>query len=138
MSAELKKHEKNGNTDDISALPDLKGYGQVRSLHQAMVRDSVLKDLVVQFTLATTNADRQSLATSIIYRWAGVDGFNPTSRGGWISDGRMLFALEKFFGKEFFQFSNVQCPNPGTAASIYLNQSFNGLQTLIRLSMNSP
>jgi hypothetical protein len=40
--------------DDIAALPDAKGYGQVYDLHQAMVRDQsgVLKSLVSQFAAA--------------------------------------------------------------------------------------
>ena len=61
--------------DDIAALPDLKGYGQVYDLHQAMVRDTSgqLKDLVSQFANATTAAERKELTQQIIYKWAGVD-----------------------------------------------------------------
>jgi len=88
---------------DIAALPNLKGYGKVYDLHQAMVRDAsgALQDLVGQFVNATSSADRQALIPQIIYTWAGVDDIAPDSRGIYMSDARMVFALEAFLGERF-------------------------------------
>jgi len=46
--------------EDIAALPDLAGYGNVYDLHQAMVRDTTgeLKGLVEQFETETTQVER--------------------------------------------------------------------------------
>lgn len=88
--------------DDIAALPDLQGYGNVYDLHQAMVRDSsgALKSLVEQFA-AETDADvRHALITQIIFKWAGVENVDPTSRGPNI-DARKLTVPEKLFGNQF-------------------------------------
>jgi hypothetical protein len=59
-------------TADIAALPNARGYGLVRDLHQAMARDGsgVLKGLVSQFTdpamASATDSVRYGLAQSII------------------------------------------------------------------------
>ncbi|MEO5340554.1 MAG: hypothetical protein H7837_08565 [Magnetococcus sp. MYC-9] len=66
--------------DDIVALPDIQGRGKVYDLRQAMVRDDTLKTLVVQFTQATTTAERETLLQSIIYKWTGVENIDPASR----------------------------------------------------------
>ena len=64
--------------DDIAALPDIRGFGTVYDLHQAMARDSSgsLKSAVIQFANAATNADRESLLQTIIYKWSGVENKN--------------------------------------------------------------
>lgn len=67
-------------SSDIAALPYIQGIGNVRSLHQAMVRDSALKAIVQQFSQATTTVERNELINTIIYKWAGVENVDPTSR----------------------------------------------------------
>ena len=66
-----------------------------------------LKAMVTAFTQAATPEDRDALVTQIIYRWAGVQDVNPTSRasrmiyGNAIGDARKLEALEEFMGEEW-------------------------------------
>ena len=117
---------------EISALPDISGYGNVHSLHQAMARDTTghLKDLVQQFIAATDVASRDAIVTNLIYVWAGVEAVDPASRaatqiyGNAIGDARKLEALEEFLGQEYL---GTWCwderdPNPhGPAAKILLS-----------------
>ena len=68
--------------EDIAALPDLQGYGNVYDLQQAMVRDEsgTLKGLVEQFASETDSDARHSLITQILYKWTGVENVDPLSR----------------------------------------------------------
>ncbi len=112
---------------DIAALPDLRGYGQVRDLQQAMAQDASgqLKDLVSLFANATSTAEREELTQQIIYMWAGVDALDPNSRGVNI-DARKLVSLESFIGKDFLVLSD---PTQNQAAALVL--TFAKLEDLV-------
>jgi Ca2+-binding RTX toxin-like protein len=116
--------------DDIAALPDAKGYGQVYDLHQAMVRDQsgALKSLVSQFVAADTATEKNALIDQIIYKWAGVDNIVPNSRGAYI-DARKISSLEVFLGEKFSQLGIH--PNPYGQAGRDLDQAFDMLEELI-------
>jgi Ca2+-binding RTX toxin-like protein len=125
--------------EDVAALPNATGYGKVRDLHQAMVLDSTLKSLVIQFTQATTADQRQALITQIIYQWAGVENVDPNSRaatqiyGNVIGDARKLEALEEFMGQDWYGVWcwGTQDPNPHGHAAPVLLQAFDELSELI-------
>ena len=118
-------------SDDIAALPEIAGFGNVHSLQQAMARDTTghLKNLVQQFIAATDPETRSSIVTTLIYAWTGVENVDPTSRaakmiyGNAIGDARKLEALEEFLGENY---EGIWCwgeidPNPhGPAAKILL------------------
>ena len=118
--------------DAIAALPDIEGFGNVHSLHQAMARDASgkLQALVQQYAGTGDPAMRASLLNDIIYRWAGVQDIDPASRaatqiyGNVIGDARKLATLETFLGESYL---GTWCwgardPNPhGQAAPILLN-----------------
>jgi len=80
--------------DDIAALPDLQGYGNVYDLHQAMARDESgeLKSLVEQFMNETDAETRRALIIPILYKWTGVENIDPLSR-----------AATKVYGKDHFR-----------------------------------
>ncbi|MDO9011569.1 MAG: hypothetical protein Q7U78_07125 [Gallionella sp.] len=90
----------------IAALPDLAGFGNVHSLHQAMALDTTghLQSLVEQFMAATDTASRKAITTQLIYAWAGVENVDPASRaasmiyGNVIGDARKLASLEALLG----------------------------------------
>ncbi len=88
--------------DDVKALPDVRGWGNVHSLQQAMVRDASgeLKALVVSFANATGITEREQLTEKIMLKWCGADKVDPNSRGGCF-DARQLAALEKLFGEPY-------------------------------------
>ncbi|WP_411886698.1 calcium-binding protein, partial [Polaromonas sp. YR568] len=93
----------------IAALPELAGFGNVHSLHQAMARDisGKLQALVQQYTSAIDPAARTGLLNDLIYRWAGVQDIDPASRaatlyyGNVIGDARKLATLEAFLGEGY-------------------------------------
>ncbi|RYH25312.1 MAG: calcium-binding protein, partial [Alcaligenaceae bacterium] len=121
----------------INALPDLAGFGGVRSLHQAMAMDTTgrLQALVNNFA-AQTNPDlRAQVMTTLLYAWAGVENIDPASRaatqiyGNAIGDARKLATLETFLGEGYM---GIWCwgaldPNPHGRAAPTLIEAFDGL-----------
>ncbi|MFO1389271.1 Ig-like domain-containing protein [Cellvibrio sp.] len=89
---------------EIYLLPDAKGFGKSRSLHQAMVRDTSgnLISLVEQFVSSQTRESRLDLIQRIIFAWAGQTGGERavyTDKGALSPiDGRKISALEAFYG----------------------------------------
>lgn len=99
-------------TEEIAELPDIDGSGKVYSLHQAMLRDEELKNLVNAFKNETNDETRKELVDQIIEKWVRV-GYSDVStqstddamRGEYISE-RIMFILERFMGRAFM--SNMQ------------------------------
>jgi len=89
-------------TSAAQALPALRGYGEVASLQLAASEDSTLLSLVQDALQANAGSPSQffSKVESVIYRWAGVDGVDPSSRGSLV-DARQLEALEVFLANTF-------------------------------------
>ena len=85
---------------EIGVLPDVTGFGNVHTLHQAMVRDSSgqLKALVEAFASETSPATRATILDQIIFKWTGADSVAPNARGPFM-DGRKLVALENLYGQ---------------------------------------
>lgn len=127
--------------DDISGLPDIAGFGDVHSLHQAMARDAsgTLKALVESFAAESDASARKATLIDIIYYWAGVEDIDPASRaatqiyGNVIGDARKLATLEKFLGESYL---GTWCwgerdPNPHGPAAAILLQAFDNLAGVI-------
>ena len=114
--------------DDIKELPDLKGYGNVRDLHQAIVRDKSgqLKQLLRMAIAENDPATRNVIFEQLLFKWAGVENVIPTSRGPAI-DARRLVILEKYFGKEFKGVNLTNIRNPNDNAAALLNHSYLGI-----------
>lgn len=120
--------------NDIKSLPNIQGFGNVRSLHEAMSLDTtgILKQLVQNYTNTTDVATRRELMISIMYRWTGVQDINPTSRAvpngpNYIGDARMLEALEQFWGEDYINANWLGNDerNPRQQASLILIKTFN-------------
>ncbi|WP_051940629.1 calcium-binding protein [Stenoxybacter acetivorans] len=103
---------------DIAALPYVRGFGDVLDLHQAMMKDAVLKGMVADY-LNTPTAENLN---TLIYRWAGSETVNPQERGYNI-DARLLVALEHLTGRGFYQ-QGGHGKNPGQDASRLLKAEF--------------
>lgn len=108
--------------DDIAALPDLQGAGNVSSLRIAMARDESgqLKKMVLEFLETKDAAARDKLFTNIIYKWVGADVVDPDSRGK-LMDARQLAVLEKFMGMNFM---GTDGANPNTNAVPMLQKAY--------------
>lgn len=108
-------------------LPSLRGYGELPDLYIAMSMDQALLEMVEDFTTGFSfeafdpNSGIDGVVSNILYRWAGVDGVNPTNRGGHI-DARQLGFLEQFFGKNYAGLYGN--PNPQASAANLLEESF--------------
>lgn len=110
---------------------DLRGYGTLPDLHIAMSLDNTgtgnllalvtdLNALTFADLFAATNVTPDAVL-ELMYRWAGVEGASPTSRGPLV-DARQLEFLEAMMGQGFLQNGNQ--PNPGLFASADLNNAF--------------
>ncbi len=111
---------------DIATLPDLRGYGNVYDLHQAMVRDASgeLKSLVQSFAAETNVQTRNALFEEILFKWTGAGPYWDTNDFRF-PDGRRLEVLEKFFGETYVspQFGYHQITPTGAAQ---LSQAYQG------------
>lgn len=83
-----------------AALPQLKGFGELKDLHLAMTGNAALESLVADFAALTTNdlGILKTEAEDILYAWAGVGNVaaDPTGANGF--DARKLAFLEKYSG----------------------------------------
>ncbi|GIU31938.1 hypothetical protein TUM4644_31800 [Shewanella colwelliana] len=91
-------------SDDIAALPDAVGFGNVYSLHQAMSLDKTggLQALVEAFSKEKEPTERRELVDVILAKWTGQENIEPDSRRGQIS-GIHLGVLEAFWGQPSLQ-----------------------------------
>jgi hypothetical protein len=89
--------------EDIAALPDVKGSGDVHDLHQALVRetDGAIRAQVEAFIAEADPNRRMAILDDLFLAWTGSGGIDPGSRGPYF-DARKLAVLEKFFGKPYY------------------------------------
>ncbi len=131
-------------TDEIAALPEASAFGNVKSLHQTMMSDAVLTDLVTEFTNGTTNAERLALIDDIIYQWTGSANVDPYSRDpskiyGHVMDARQLVTLENLVGKSYL---GTWCwgerdPNPHGQAAPKLVAEYQRFKTYVTSQLMS-
>ncbi|MBF0310363.1 MAG: hypothetical protein HQL56_12625 [Magnetococcales bacterium] len=112
--------------DEAFRLPLLRGYGTVKTLTEAMSTDASLLQMVQDLASLPLNqmTDASSRMETILFRWGGVDGLDPTSRGP-AFDARKLTLLERFTAQNFLQSGNS---NPAGSATAQLNDAW---QTLL-------
>ena len=123
-------------TLDLASLfvTTIRGYGVLPDLHVAASIDndtanpdslmSLLQDFnTTDFSQAFAD-DRSVMDTvrDIMFRWAGVDDLDPTSRGQWV-DARELEFLEALTGEGFIQ-SYGNTPNPGSLSAQAVHRAF--------------
>ncbi len=121
--------------DDIAALPDLQGAGNVSSLRIAMAKDESgqLKKMVLEFLETRDAADELDVVKNGIYKWAGVDKLDPNSRGK-LMDARQLAVLEKFMGMGFMGTNGA---NPNANAAPLLQKAYYKLVDRLYAAMAS-
>jgi Ca2+-binding RTX toxin-like protein len=117
--------------ETVLYMPTLRGYGNLPDLHIAMSLDDSgsgnLFDLVKDFLLAditgiiTDDSMPLDAVKDILFRWAGVDGVSPTSRGPNI-DARELGFLEQMMGQAYLQHNSYS--NPYYFAAQPLKEAF--------------
>ena len=133
--------------ENIAALPNIKGFGNVHDLHMAMALDESgeLKTLVQQYMAETDLAARDTILTNLIYHWAGVEDMDPDGRNptqvydNVLGDSRKLEALEEFLGEDYV---GVWCwgekdSNPHGKAAPYILQAFEELKDYAGNQLNA-
>ncbi|SHN14549.1 calcium-binding protein, partial [Rhizobacter sp. OV335] len=112
---------------EIARLPDAVGFGNVHTLHRAMVLDTsgALKAAVEAFVAATDPAQRHLLVKQILELWTHQENVNPASRGG-VVDARTIGVMESFLGQPALQVNpsgtyaqSLQRAYDQLAASVY-------------------
>ncbi len=121
-------------SEDVELLPDVKGFGMVRSLHQAIMRDGsgVLKGLAEEFIAAESEADKKEILGQILYKWTGAENVSVSS-GGYHYDGQKLYVMEQFIGEEFKGVNNDGMPNVWAAP--LLDNCFNQIVDYVYYSL---
>lgn len=120
-------------TNSVSRLPDIKSRGKVHSLHQAMIRDKELENLVTQLVSEKNESEKIKLLEKIMLKWTGGEKVPVNSRGKNVN-AQHLFAVEKFMGSKYGVSSDedgetvVKAENPNVMAG-------NSLETIyVKLS----
>lgn len=118
-------------SDAIAALPDLPGFGNVPSLHQAIARDTSgkLLGLVRAILTAQSPAAQRTLMDEFLMVWTGSNQHSVDSRGRFFGDGRKLYVLEAFLGEGFWQGEAgiYGSKDPGSNASELLHMAYENL-----------
>lgn len=115
--------------DRVMYLPTLRGYGKLPDLHIAMSMDETLLDMVMVIatadasTILSTAFDLEGKVTDIMFRWAGVDGVDPASRGIYI-DARVLEFLETFLDDKYQGYGQIDNDPSGVSQADALNNIF--------------
>jgi aryl carrier-like protein len=105
--------------DGSGADVDLKGYGNVPNLREALERDDSgrLREHVEAFRDETDVQARAARMNALLFEWAGAADVDPEDRGPNI-DGRKLVTLESFLDRDFRQQGSPD-PRPGGASELH-------------------
>jgi Ca2+-binding RTX toxin-like protein/LysM repeat protein len=100
--------------DSVAGLPNTRGVGTVRSLHQALARDTsgTLEALVVTFIQSTDRAERLAAVEDIVFFLTGQEGEARPYENKPI-DARVVGALAALFGEPLPQSLLGNHPNLG-------------------------
>lgn len=111
-----------GISESINGLPDVRSYGHVNSLHNAIALDEtgVLQYLVEQFASEKDNDIRLHIVQEILNFICEVDDVEEGSRGDCFS-AKKLTVIEKFMGEDFM---GVNGANPNSAAAPILENVY--------------
>jgi hypothetical protein len=122
-------------SSSIEEMEQLHGYGTVMDLRSQMALDPVLQQLVSSFSqlvgVGASNTDLRAATDAILFRWAGVDGVDPNSRGDSL-DARRLEFIEHYLGQlqSFPGDENYGNPSdPATVPALLENQAFIDLES---------
>ncbi len=104
---------------EISKLPEVRAFGNVYSLRDAMSQNKALLGAVKDYLVNPT----EEKLYGFIYQWAGVEKTAAGSRGQYI-DARKLAVLESLVGEGFYQTYSDIGRNPAQNAGSILEKEF--------------
>jgi Ca2+-binding RTX toxin-like protein len=109
---------------DVLSSPDAKAFGNLIDLRQALAKDASLVPLLDAYLAESSTPARDSLLKTLIFRWAGVSGIVPTSRGGNV-DARELAVVELLSARAYTNQYTPDDPIPRPEAGNLLTSEFN-------------
>lgn len=109
---------------DVLASPDAKAFGNLMDLRQALAKDAGLVTLLDAYLAESPTPARDTLLENLIFRWAGVSGIVPTSRGGNV-DARELAVVELLSARPYTNQYTPNDPIPRQEAGNLLTSEFN-------------
>jgi hypothetical protein len=120
-------------SDEVNGLPDVRSFGKISSLHNAISRDETgaLKSLVENFTTETDQNIRFEIVEQILHFMCNTSEIAKNSRGSSIN-AKDLKVVEAFMGQAF---SGVNGVNPNSTAAPMLNNVYKELTEIYYFSM---
>lgn len=91
-------------SSEVKRLPNIKSYGTVMSLHQSMMRDAELKELVEEFVKEQNDGRREELSGKILEKWTGAEATVESSD----IDPKHIAVVEKIFNASDTGLKEVQ------------------------------
>lgn len=135
----------------VLALPDIRGFGDLPSLHTAMSLDNDVSDQNSLLSLVTDFANKDFLDVfsdvrvideiifpdiqNILFRWAGVDDVDPASRGEWV-DAQKLEFIETLLGQRFLQAGAINGEDPWIGPVQFIDKAYNEALYTISARLN--
>lgn len=113
---------------EIARLPNIRNYGTMRTLHNAMALDPVLQAMVEEYANEPSTIVRMGMVRPIIFQWAQVNGINERARGSHV-DARMLHTLEKLYARDWVHVTGTR--NPGYMSGPRLTLLFGQLEEYV-------
>ncbi|MGL4813551.1 MAG: hypothetical protein ACRCXM_17415, partial [Beijerinckiaceae bacterium] len=106
--------------EGVDQLPQLPGSGQIHSIAYKATNDATFRadwTALTDATAALTPDAFRAQFESLLLRWAGVEGVEPFSRGGFV-DAQHLAFVEHFFGDTYREVrrTGVSATSPSEAA----------------------
>ncbi|MFN9630409.1 MAG: calcium-binding protein [Cyanobacteriota bacterium] len=130
--------------DNVKALPELQGFGNVRGLHQAIARDTSgsLQALLQEFIQTEDAARLDQITTNLLYAWVGVENEDPSGRDSThirthLIDARKVYVLEAFLGQSFVGTwcDGSQDLNPHANSAPVLEKIFDNLMQYMKTQL---
>ena len=122
-----------GVSEAADGLPNVRSFGTVNSLHNAIAMDETgkLTELVNSFISKTDNDIRISIVEEILHFICHTENIESDSRGSYI-DAKDLAVIESFMGQDFM---GVNGGNPNSAASPILKSVYSNLVEMYCFAM---
>ena len=122
-----------GVADTIDGLPNVRSFGVVNSLHNAIMMDETgeLESMVKAFAVETDNDIRTGYVEQILHFLCKTSDIEEGSRGSYI-DAKNLAVIEAFLGSDFM---GINGADPNSAAAPILNSVYKDVVELYCFAM---
>ena len=119
---------------EIKALPNVKAFGNIHSLHYAMANNETLATMMNLYLIMDSETRKENINT-LISEWAGVSDIDENAGRG-DADARKVAVYEILTGKPFLQRGSYSEPGYNASAMIedYYNKFSNFVYATIELN----